>query len=45
MLRNLANGSTTLAEEPAERCQSEIVDVVVSVIEMIDGILDASDFY
>ena len=38
-LRSLADDSTRLAEDPAKRCRSEIVGIVVSVVGMIDGVL------
>ena len=37
MLQDLANDGMTSAEGPAERYQTEIVDVDVSVVRMIDG--------
>ena len=44
MLRSLADDDTILVEGPAERCQSEIVDVDVIVDGNIsDEVLDVSD--
>ena len=37
MFRNLADDDTTSAEGPAESCRSEIVNVDVSVVGMING--------
>ena len=39
MHRNLADDSTTLAEDSAERCQSEIVNVLVNIVGMINRVL------
>ena len=42
-LRNLAEDSTKLAEDPAKRYWSEIVSVEVNDVGMSDGVLEASE--
>ena len=39
ILWDLADADTTLAKGPAEWCQSEVVNVDVSVVGMIDRVL------
>ena len=41
MIWNLVDDSTASAEDLAEKCRSETVDVDVNVVGMIDGVLDA----